>query len=114
MNPRRRAKQWVLDGALTQDTMCKYGWVENNECKLCGGPGTEKHRLYHCMEWNRIRLQLESEVRLREQIAKGDSRCWLWDSRDRVEDGSIGCQKIRMCETETLEVTAEELLCMDP
>ena len=68
MNPRKRAKQWVLDGALTQDTMCKYSWVENDECKLCGGPGTEKHRLYHCKEWNHIRLQLESEVRLRDCV----------------------------------------------
>ena len=42
------AWHWVIDCAVTQDAMCKYVWVEHNECKICGGPGTEKHRLYHC------------------------------------------------------------------
>ena len=41
-----RARHWVVDGAVTQDAMCKYGWANKNECKLCGGPGTEKHRLH--------------------------------------------------------------------
>ena len=49
---------------------------KKNDCKLCGGPGTEKHRLYHCK-----RLQLSEEVSAMEQLAKGDSGCWLWENR---------------------------------
>ena len=61
-----------MDGALTQDTMCKYGWVENGECKLREGPGTEKDRLYQCKEWNRMRLQLQPEVRsAQNQLVEG-------------------------------------------
>ena len=113
-----------MDGAVTQDTMCKCGRVENNECKICVGPGTEKDRLYHCKEWNRMRLQLDTDVRLMEQIAESGSRCWLWGKvifpfqervrprglliiRRRVEDGSVGCQKTRKRGTETLEATWE-------
>ena len=32
----------VINGAVTQDAMCKDRWVQKNECKLCGGPGFEK------------------------------------------------------------------------
>ena len=45
---KNRARHLVIDGAVTQNAMCKYGWVKKNECKLCGGPGTEKNKLHHC------------------------------------------------------------------
>ena len=35
----------VRNGAVAQGAICKYGWVKKNECKVSGGPGTEKHRL---------------------------------------------------------------------
>ena len=50
----------MINGEVTRDVMCKYGWVENDGCKLCGGPGTEKH-WFHRKGWNHIRLQLEHE-----------------------------------------------------
>ena len=52
---------------------------KHNECKLCGGPGAEKHRLYHRERWNHLRLQSDHEPRLVVEVAKGDSRCWLWE-----------------------------------
>ena len=42
------ARHRVIDGAVTRDALCKYVWVKKDECKIYGGPGTEKHRLYHC------------------------------------------------------------------
>ena len=41
---KNRAKYWVINGAVAQDVMCKYGWVKDNGCSLCGAAGTEKHR----------------------------------------------------------------------
>ena len=74
---KNRAMYWVIDGAVTKDVMCKYGWVKDNGCRLCGGAGTEKHRLYPCKEWNHLRLELDHEVRLMEQLVKDDIRCLL-------------------------------------
>ena len=42
----------VIDGAVTQDAMCKDVWVKHNECKICGELGTEKQRLHHC-NWSK-------------------------------------------------------------
>ena len=39
-----RARPWVIGGAVTQDAICKYGWVESNERKLRDGPGRERER----------------------------------------------------------------------
>ena len=73
---RNRARHWATIGAVAQDAMCKCGWdKKKNECKLCGGSGTEKHRFHHYEEWNRLKLQLEHEVMLMEHIAQGDGRC---------------------------------------
>ena len=32
----------VINGAVTQGAMCKDRWVQQNECKLFGGPVFEK------------------------------------------------------------------------
>ena len=121
---KNRAERWVTNGAVTQDVMCKYGWVKDNGCRLSGGAGTEKHRVYPCKEWNQLRLELDHEVRLMEQIVKGDSRCLLWEEelcpslervrlrglflmRRRLEGSCIGCQKTGMLGIEILEVTRQ-------
>ena len=74
-----------------------------------------------------MRLQLEHEVMLLEQIAEGDSRCrkeglcpslvrvrlrGLLIMRRRLEVSSIGCQKTRMLGIEILEATEEDFLLM--
>ena len=67
----------MSDGAVTQDAMCEHGRVVHDECRLCGGPGTEKHRLYHCQEWKNLKLQVSEEVRAMEELTENDNRCWL-------------------------------------
>ena len=44
---RRKHRPWnlVISGAITKDVVCKYGWVQMNDCALCGGSGVEKHGL---------------------------------------------------------------------
>ena len=50
---KHRARQWVINGAVTQDARCKYGRVKENECKLCEVHGTKKHKLYQCEGWKK-------------------------------------------------------------
>ena len=38
---KNRSGHWVINGAHTQDAVCKYEWSETNKCRFCGGPGTE-------------------------------------------------------------------------
>ena len=62
----------VINGAVTQDAMCKDRWVQKNECKLCGGPGFEKPaaglalRKTGCatVRVRKLRLERANEVRL--------------------------------------------------
>ena len=84
----------MINGAISQDAMCNYGWAQDNECKLCGGPGTEKHRLCSCKGWHQLRLKLEHKARLMEQINEDDSQCWLWDRG--IVSCPGGCQTERV------------------
>ena len=45
---------------------------KKNQCKIFGGRGSEKHRLYVCKGWHSIRLEMESEVEHFEKIALDD------------------------------------------
>ena len=49
-----------------------FDGFRKNQCKLCGGCGTEKHRLYACKGWNNIRMVVEIEVKHFEKIALHD------------------------------------------
>ena len=42
---KHRARNLVISGAITQDVVCKYGWVHRNDCALCRRSGVEKHAL---------------------------------------------------------------------
>ena len=75
------AKSWVINGAFTQDSFQKFGWVLQNKCKICRGPGTEKHRMYEFNGWRDLRLQLVEEVKKSEQVAEDDKTLWLWERR---------------------------------
>ena len=54
-----------------------FGWFEQNECKICYGPGYCRHGLYECRCWQNVRLQLENAVRCFEQVARRDTKQWL-------------------------------------
>ena len=42
--------------------------MRSNVCKLCDGLGTEKHRLFQCKVWMRLRLQVIDEVRAHQLV----------------------------------------------
>ena len=62
----------VINGAVTQDAVCKDRWVQQNECKLFGGPVFEKpaaglaqkNKLCQCQVRRKLRLERANEVRL--------------------------------------------------
>ena len=63
---KNRAKDQEINGTVIEDCMCEYEWIENDECKRCGGSGTEKCKMFHPEQWNQLRLQLVHEKRLKE------------------------------------------------
>ena len=86
------------NGAVAQHAMCTYVWVEKNECKICGGPGIEKRRYYHCKWWTNPRLQMSAEVSAFEHIAKDDDICWLWETGIASFTGSMQTERAVDCE----------------
>ena len=38
----------VINGAITPDSFRIFGWVQESRCKVCSGPGIEKHRFFEC------------------------------------------------------------------
>ena len=40
------ASHQVVDGALTQLKIHRFGWATDDMCKKCGDRGSEKHRLF--------------------------------------------------------------------
>ena len=68
--------------------------VQQNRCKICDGPGTERQRLYGCEGWRNLRLQMEYDVKSVAKIAHDDSRIWLWERGLPSWNGA--CQVYRM------------------
>ena len=64
----------LTNGAVSQDAMCKYDWVQDLTCLSA-----------EAKKKSQLRLQLEHEVRLMEQFAKGHCWCWL------LERGTVSC-----------------------
>ena len=53
---RNVARKLVLEGGWVQKKLFDIGWSDESECPACHKEeGTEKDRLYHCPEWQRIR-----------------------------------------------------------
>ena len=40
--------------------------------------GTEKHRLYHCLEWYEVRREIPEAFRKLEQKARTSKKEWKW------------------------------------
>ena len=46
------------------------GWSDVGQCQACRiEEGTEKHRLYHCPEWYKVRREIPEAIRKLEQKA---------------------------------------------
>ena len=55
------------------------GWSDVRLCQACHmEEGTEKHRLYHCLEWCEIRRENPEAFRKWEQKVKPSKIEWKW------------------------------------
>ena len=65
---RNVARKLVLEGGWVQKKLYDIGWSDESECQACHKEeGTEKHRFYHCPEWNEIRREIPEAFRKWEQ-----------------------------------------------
>ena len=75
---RNVARKIVLEGGWTQQRLFDIGWSDVRQCQACQlEEGTERHRLYHCPEWNDIRRDIPQGFQ--EVGAKGEN------VKDRME-----------------------------
>ena len=54
---RNVAGKLFLEGGWLQKRLFDIGWSDDRKCLACHKEeGTEKHRLYHCPDWYKVRL----------------------------------------------------------
>ena len=76
---RNVARKIFLEGGWTQKRLFDVGWSDVSQCQACHmEEGTEKHRLYHCPEWNEIRREILEPFRKWEQKARTSKKEWKW------------------------------------
>ena len=56
---RHVARKIFLEGGWTQKRLFDIGCSDVSQCQVCRiEEGTEKHRLYHCPEWYKVRREI--------------------------------------------------------
>ena len=76
---RNVARKVVSEGGWVQKRLFDLGWSNESKCQACQKEeGTEKHRLYHCPEWNEVRREIPEAFRKWEQIARTSKKEWRW------------------------------------
>ena len=78
-NHRNVARKIFLEGDWTQKRRFDIGWSDVSQCQACQiEEGTEKHRLYHCPEWYKVRREIPEAFRKLEQQARTSKKEWKW------------------------------------
>ena len=76
---RNVARKIFLEGGWTQKRLFDIGWSDVGKCQACKiGEGTEKHRLYHCLEWHDVRREIQEPFRKWEQKARKSKKVCEW------------------------------------
>ena len=72
-------RSWFWKRGWVQKRLFDIGWSDERKCQACHKEGgTEKHRLYHCPEWNEVRRQIPEAFRKWEQKARTSKEEWKW------------------------------------
>ena len=74
-----------------QKKLFGIGWSDQSDCQACHKEeGTEKHRLYHCLEWYQVRRENAEAFRKWEQKARTTKKEWKckWQ-RGIVDDAHL-------------------------
>ena len=79
---RNVARKLVPEGGWVQQRLFDIGWSDASQCQACRyachkEEGTEKHRLYHCPEWNEID-EIPEAFKKWEQEARTSKKEWKW------------------------------------
>ena len=76
---RNVARNIFLEGVWTQKRLFDIGGSDVSQCQACQvEEGTEKHRLYHCPEWYKVRREISEASSKREQKARTSKKEWKW------------------------------------
>ena len=68
-----------MKGGWTQKRLFDIGWSDESKCQACHEEeGTEKHRLYHCPERNKVRREIPEAFKKLEQKARTSKKEWKW------------------------------------
>eukprot|EP00971_Amphidinium_carterae_P291808 5792697-Amphidinium_carterae.1 len=58
-------------GSWTQEKLFSRGLASHGQCLLCGGQGTQWHRLFECEGWKRLRHQYLDQSTLKWALSEG-------------------------------------------
>ena len=73
------ARKLVLVGGWVQTRLFDIDRSDESKCQACHKEeGTEKHRLYHCPEWNEVRREIPEAFRKWEQKSRTSKNKWKW------------------------------------
>ena len=76
---RNVARKMFLEGGWRQKRLFDIGWSDVSQGQACQKEdGTQKHRLYHCLEWYEVRREIPEVFRKLEQKAR-TSKEWKWE-----------------------------------
>ena len=76
---RNVARNLVLEGGWLQKKLFDIGWSDESECQAGHKEeGTEKHRLYHCLERYDVRREIPEAFWKWEQKARTSKNEWKW------------------------------------
>ena len=68
-----------MEGGWVQKRLFDIGWSDESKYQACHKEaGPEKHRLYHCPEWNEVRREIPEALRKWEQKARTSKKEWTW------------------------------------
>ena len=74
---RNVARKIFLEKGWTQKRLFDSGWSDVSQCQVCQiEEGTEKHRLYHCPEWYKVRRENPEAFRKLEQKVRTSKKEW--------------------------------------
>ena len=68
-----------MEGGWRQQRLFDIEWSDVSQCQACQKEeGTEKHRLYNCLDWYEVRREIPEVFRKLEQKARTSKYEWKW------------------------------------
>ena len=76
---RNTSRKSMLEGGWFRKRLFDIGWSNESKCQACHKEeGTEKHRHYHCPDWNEVKREIPEAFRKWEQKARTSKKESKW------------------------------------